>query len=118
MIETCPKSACPTILSSACVFYEGKSLLYLGISTNDSLEIALQKLDETIENLENNGGVTNTVTNYRSSCEEDLKVYAGYILNNEIKITRIKNGLLEVAVNLTDLEVDWNNKLNLTYVLF
>lgn len=118
MVVTCPKSACPTVLSSSCVFYEGKSLLYLNISTNDSLEIALQKLDETIENLENNGNTTNTVESYRSSCEDDLKVYAGYILNNNIKITRIKNGLLEIAVDLTDLEIDWNNRLNLTYVLF
>ena len=116
MVVTCPKSACPTVLSSACVFYEGKSLLYLGINTNDSLEIALQKLDETIENIENNGGVTNTVTNYRSQFEIDLKVYAGYILNDEIKITRVKDNLLETAINLVDLETDWNNRLNLTYV--
>lgn len=249
MPVTCPKSSCKTILSSACVFYEGESLLYTGIKTNDPVEIALQKIDRFLKNtlptlasdqvsfekdvfqiahgllvgdavkqdvsgvwvkaqaneLNNSGtlgivsdvfdtnnftyqfgglldvggpwvngisyflsttvagqivpeeiytegqvrefigtgtpdgllieldlgdlfdsGVVNTggggsavneVTEYRSSFEtSDGKVYAGYLLNNTIVITRTIDGILENAINLTNLETDWTNRLSLTYV--
>jgi predicted heme/steroid binding protein len=36
---------CPVILNSTCVFYEGNTLIYTGITTNDSLQTALQKID-------------------------------------------------------------------------
>jgi predicted heme/steroid binding protein len=36
---------CPVILNSTCVFYEGSTLIYTGITTNDSLQTALQKID-------------------------------------------------------------------------
>ena len=41
----CTADMCPVILNATCVFYEGNTLLYTGITTNDSLQTALQKID-------------------------------------------------------------------------
>ena len=41
----CTADMCPVILNSTCVFYEGNTLIYTGITTNDSLQTALQKID-------------------------------------------------------------------------
>ena len=113
-IVTCPPAGCKTINTSACIFYEGPSLIYTGIKTNDSIEIALQKLDSYLQG----GGISiNTVTSYRSSFEvSDGKVYAGYLLNSVITITRTLDGILENATGLTNLEADWTNRLSLTYI--
>jgi hypothetical protein len=47
----CATPTCPIcFLSSACVFYKGGNLLYTGINTNDTLETALVKIDQTIQN--------------------------------------------------------------------
>ena len=63
------------------------------------------------------GLTLNSVTDYRSSFEvSDGKVYAGYILNGGIVITRTIDGNLENAINLTNLEADWANRLLLTYI--
>lgn len=243
-IVTCPPVGCKTINTSACIFYEGPSLLFTGISTNDSVEVVIQKFDAYLQGVipgigsesisfekdvfqiahglvlgdairhdgtiwvraqantlansgtigiisavfdTNNftyqfgghllvggpwsdgisyflsidvaGGIVeeesyddgevrefigtgtpngllieldlgdifgtglvnpsdpNIVTNYRSSFEvTDLKVYAGYLLNGVITITRTIDGILENAINLTNLEADWTNRLNLTYI--
>lgn len=46
MNVTCSSnSECCTILSSKCVFYESSALPYTGINTNDSLQVALQKIE-------------------------------------------------------------------------
>ena len=44
-------NACPVLLSSACVFYEGENLIYTGINTNDTVETALEKIDARFANL-------------------------------------------------------------------
>ena len=41
----CTAYVCPVILNSTCVFYEGDTLLYTGITANDSIQVALQKID-------------------------------------------------------------------------
>jgi len=46
----CSAKACPVLLSSTCVFYEGENLIYTGINTNDNLQEALQKIDEAFGN--------------------------------------------------------------------
>lgn len=51
MNVTCSASACPVILNSNCVFYEGANLIFTGINTNDNLQTALQKLNDTIQQL-------------------------------------------------------------------
>jgi len=45
MNVTCSAEPCPVILNATCVFYEGETLLYTGITTNDNLQTALQKID-------------------------------------------------------------------------
>jgi len=52
----CNPSACPIILNSTCVFYEGINLIYLGINTNDTIEQALIQLNE----IARNGGIYHT----------------------------------------------------------
>jgi len=46
----CSATACPVLLSTTCVFYEGENLIYTGINTNDSVQEALQKIDEAFSN--------------------------------------------------------------------
>jgi hypothetical protein len=41
----CSAKSCPVLLSATCVFYEGENLLYTGINTNDTVQLALQKID-------------------------------------------------------------------------
>jgi len=42
----CNPLACPLILSSSCVFYEGPNLIYIGVTTNTSIEQALTEINE------------------------------------------------------------------------
>jgi len=46
----CSATACPVLLSTTCIFYEGENLIYTGINTNDSVQEALQKIDEAFSN--------------------------------------------------------------------
>lgn len=45
MSNICAGPVCPIILDSTCVFYSGANLIYTGINTNDSLQVALTKID-------------------------------------------------------------------------
>lgn len=45
------QEACPVILDSKCVIYEGENLLYIGVNTNDNYRVALEKINNTIANL-------------------------------------------------------------------
>ena len=49
MNVTCSAEPCPVILNATCVFYEGNTLVYTGIVTNDNLETALQKIDQKFQ---------------------------------------------------------------------
>ena len=46
---TCSAEPCPIILNATCVFYEGNTLVYTGINTNDNLQTALQKIDQKFQ---------------------------------------------------------------------
>ena len=61
------------------------------------------------------GGGGDTVTSYRSDAV-GTTIYAGYLLNGNPVITRYIEGVLATAQGVTDLETDWANRLNLTYV--
>jgi hypothetical protein len=41
----CVANPCPILLNATCVFYTGVNLLYTGITTNDNLQTALEKID-------------------------------------------------------------------------
>lgn len=45
MKVVCQTGPCKTTLSSQCVYYMGENLTYTGINTNDSVQVALQKLN-------------------------------------------------------------------------
>lgn len=61
------------------------------------------------------GGGGATVTSYRSDAD-GLTIYAGYLLNGSPVITRYIEGVIATAQGVTNLETDWANRLNLTYV--
>lgn len=48
-IVTCPPAGCKSINTSACIFYEGPSLIYTGIKTNDSIEVVIQKINDFLQ---------------------------------------------------------------------
>lgn len=48
-MKHCTTDKCPQILDSSCVFYEGASLIFSGINTNDSVEVVIQKLNLKLE---------------------------------------------------------------------
>jgi len=50
-MKHCTTDKCPQILDSSCVFYEGPTLLFSGINTNDSVETVIQKLNLKLESL-------------------------------------------------------------------
>lgn len=59
----------------------------------------------------------NSITDYRSSFEvSDGKIYAGYLINTVPMITRTLDSVVETAILVTDLELDWTNRLSLTYI--
>ena len=50
-MKHCTTDKCPQILDSSCVFYEGPSLIFSGINTNDSVEVVIQKLNLKLESI-------------------------------------------------------------------
>ena len=50
-MKHCTTDKCPQILDSSCVFYEGPTLIYSGINTNDSVEVVIQKLNFKLESI-------------------------------------------------------------------
>jgi hypothetical protein len=46
----CVSEPCPLFLNSTCVFYTGESLLYIGVQTNDNLEIVIEKINQAFQN--------------------------------------------------------------------
>lgn len=85
MNVTCTSETCDYVLNAKCVFYEGVALPYAGISTNDSLETALQKLNTTIQNIEGGGGdaIWGSITGLLGN-QTDLITY----INNYTPINR------------------------------
>ena len=56
----CEATPCPVILSTTCVFYEGGNLICTGINTNDTLEMALIKIDQAICGVSGTSGTSGT----------------------------------------------------------
>jgi len=49
MNTTCSAEVCPVILNSTCVFYEGANLVYIGVTSGDNIQTALQKINAKVE---------------------------------------------------------------------
>ena len=47
----CAANPCPITLSAACVFYEGPNLVCSGVSTNMTVENALQEINKRLEKI-------------------------------------------------------------------
>ena len=61
------------------------------------------------------GGSANlNVESYRSEYLNNV-LYVGYLLESIIYIYRVENEVKQFAINLTNLEIDWTNKINLQY---
>jgi len=89
----CPDTSCAMLVNSRCVFYEGEALPYLGINTNDSIQMALQKIEQVIS--EGGGGssvwgfITGTITN-----QTDLITYLSSNYTSQSRILTI-NGVAQ-----------------------
>ena len=77
-MKHCTTDKCPQILDSSCVFYEGPTLIYSGINTNDSVETVIKKLDIKLELIP---GID--LSNYYTKNETDL-LLGNYYLKTEI----------------------------------
>ena len=67
MSVICGSEPCPLLLSSSCVFYQGEDLLYIGVQTNDNLQLVIQKINQAFINsgigyIFNNGIVQTTLS--------------------------------------------------------
>ena len=82
------------------------------------LNIDTTNLHEVVGNTadEKEGGIAlNQVNSYRSDFEFPY-VYSGFLLNNVPVIKRVVDNTEEIAQGVTNLEVDWANRLILTYL--
>tara|TARA_R110000822_G_scaffold227017_2_gene359728 strand:+ start:24353 stop:25300 length:948 start_codon:yes stop_codon:yes gene_type:complete len=79
-------------------------------------EVYLQPSDN-ISALNNDSGyiIGNTLASYRSDVEVS-DIYSGYLLNTTPIIKKYNNGVETFAQGVTNLEPDWTNRLNLTYI--
>ena len=94
----CPDGGCSVLLSSSCVFYEGASLPFTGILTNDNLETVIQKINTKMQTLGDGavwGNITGTVTN-----QTDL---LAYLASNYYPLVGNPSGFLTSAVTSVGL---------------
>lgn len=133
MNVTCSAPVCPVILNSSCVFYEGESLVYTGINTNDSLQVALQKIDAalgltTVVNIYNSDGVLTgnrnvLMNNFTLSFEKDVFIYnarvgrgAGAVVTNTVLGNSALNanttGQYNTAVGISTLNLNTTGNYN------
>ena len=83
-MKHCTTDKCPQILDSSCVFYEGTTLLFSGINTNDSVETVIQKLNLKLESIpvfnSNNYYNKQDINNLLSTKQEKLSSFDESIL--------------------------------------
>ncbi len=99
-MKHCTTDKCPQILDSSCVFYEGTSLIFSGINTNDSVEVVIQKLNLKLESIP---GIN--LDNYYTKNEADNLFLNYYIKTETYSQTQIDN-------IVSDLELEIDNKVN------
>ena len=87
-MKHCTTDKCPQILDSSCVFYEGASLIFSGINTNDSVETVIQKLNLKLESI-----LVFNSNNYYTKNETDLLLENYYLKSETYSKTEIDNSL-------------------------
>jgi uncharacterized membrane protein YccF (DUF307 family) len=70
----CTTEPCPTILGSHCVFYRGNDLIYINVVQNDSLQVALEKINTAISTIVVGGTTWGSITGTLSN-QADLIAY-------------------------------------------
>jgi len=97
----CTADMCPVILNSTCVFYEGPTLIYTGITTNDSVQTALQKIDAKFGDAMVGYTFTNGV--YQSVAGAPVGLGGSLIANTSIggNFTLTFTGNLQAAKHIT-----------------
>ena len=94
-MKHCTTDKCPQILDSSCVFYEGTSLIFSGINTNDSVETVIQKLNLKLESIP----VFNS-NNYYTKSETYSKIEINELLD-AIEVTKTE---LDVLITNNELK--------------
>lgn len=102
MALPCPDTTCSIYVNSRCTFYESVYLPYTGISTNDSLQTALQKIELAIKTIIDGGGsggsvwgsITGTLTN-----QTDLTAYLSTNYTPQSRILTINGVAFDLSAN-------------------
>lgn len=82
MNVVCQTGPCKTTLSSQCVYYMGENLIYTGINTNDSVQVALQKLNTFLAE------TLPTIGSEQISFEKDVfQITHGLIVGDAIRLS-------------------------------
>ena len=109
-MKHCTTDKCPQILDSSCVFYEGASLIFSGINTNDSVETVIQKLNLKLESIP----IFNS-NNYYDKTEIDILFnnvnLSNYYTKNEA------DALFTQTYNYIDNSIiDYNNTIQVKFL--
>ena len=109
-MKHCTTDKCPQILDSSCVFYEGASLIFSGINTNDSVEVVIQKLNLKLESIP----IFNS-NNYYDKTEIDILFnnvnLSNYYTKNEA------DALFTQTYNYIDNSIiDYNNTIQVKFL--
>jgi hypothetical protein len=91
MNVTCSAEPCPVILDSTCVFYSGANLIYTGITTNDSVEQALIKIDAKFRDAGLGYFFNNGI--YQSAPGQPVQLGGSLITNTQINSNGFSFGL-------------------------
>lgn len=98
----CADTTCSILLNSRCVFYEGAALPNTGINTNDSLQTALEKIDEAISSGGGGGSaVWGDITGTIGNQSDLISLLGNYTL--ETRILTINGTSFDLSVDRT-----WN----------
>lgn len=99
----CQETTCSSLFNSRCVFYEGVALPYTGINTNDSLQTALQDIEDVIASIISGGGsggssvwgdITGTITD-----QSDLITYLSTNYTPQSRILTINGTAFDLSAN-------------------
>jgi hypothetical protein len=91
MNVTCSAEPCPVILDSTCVFYSGANLIYTGITTNDSVEQALIKIDAKFRDAGLGYFFNNGI--YQSAPGQPVQLGGSLVTNTQINSNGFSFGL-------------------------
>jgi hypothetical protein len=87
MAGYCPDTTCSILLNSRCVYYESSALPNTGINTNDSLQVALQKIDEAIGSGGGGSAVWGDITGTITDQTDLISYLSTNYVNQDVELT-------------------------------